>query len=362
MHVDKLIQLLRCPATGTRLQRRGDNLTSMLGREYRIVNGKPIMVRNPRNIHVRRPAAAITSRNSAEFAVPDGMKKEALVLHLGCGDVPCADPRVVSMDVLPTESADLIAEAESLPFATGTFDLVVSGAVFEHVNDPMTAAVEMRRVVREGGSIYVDTAFLQGYHGFPSHFFNMTPQAVETHLVDDFILDGSIVPDSGTVAHTIASTFGRYLDLIPEEMAAEMRGMTVGEALTLLGSDYSRRNRWVAPLSEYSHRALAASFVVRATKPAGYESRHRPLDDHDEDDRERTARREYYAARMAVIQRHHEADRMAGDGVGVALQDILDAGRVMPPMDIKAFKAATLILTGWEAALEAHRDGRPVAA
>ena len=47
---------------------------------------------------------------------------------------------------------------------------------------------------------YIDTAFLQSYHGFPNHYFNMTPLAVESLLVDDFLLVEAYVPKSATPA------------------------------------------------------------------------------------------------------------------------------------------------------------------
>jgi SAM-dependent methyltransferase len=46
--------------------------------------------------------------------------------------------------------------AESLPFADGTFDLVHSNHVFEHLADPLAAAKEAWRVLRPGGVIFVE--------------------------------------------------------------------------------------------------------------------------------------------------------------------------------------------------------------
>lgn len=43
--------------------------------------------------------------------------------------------------------------AESLPFQTGTFDLVVSASVLQWVNNLSSALYEMRRVLRPGGSV-----------------------------------------------------------------------------------------------------------------------------------------------------------------------------------------------------------------
>ena len=86
------------------------------------------------------------------------------------------------MDFLPCPNVDIVCEAESLPFRSASIDLVESGAVFEHLHDPWAATAEVKRVLKPGGIFLIDTAFMQGYHGFPGHYNNMTPQAVETHL------------------------------------------------------------------------------------------------------------------------------------------------------------------------------------
>ena len=45
------------------------------------------------------------------------------------------------------------------------------------------------RVVRPGGRIYVAVAFLQPYHGYPHHYYNMTLQGLEQLFAEDFVID-----------------------------------------------------------------------------------------------------------------------------------------------------------------------------
>jgi SAM-dependent methyltransferase len=49
------------------------------------------------------------------------------------------------------------ANLESLPFADGEFDLVLSTQVIEHVLDPPLAARELARVLRPGGRLVIST-------------------------------------------------------------------------------------------------------------------------------------------------------------------------------------------------------------
>src|SRR5262249_12431230 len=157
----------------------GDRLVSEGGHAYPILDGKPVLVRRPRPMHLTPPPRAIISQNVPEYRVPALIDRpDQFVLRLGSGNGRSPDPRATPRDVLPCDSVDVVAEAESLPFANDTFDYVESGAVFEHVHDPLSAAREVRRVLKPGGRLRIDTAFLQAYHGFPSHYFNMTPQAV----------------------------------------------------------------------------------------------------------------------------------------------------------------------------------------
>jgi len=47
------------------------------------------------------------------------------------------------------------ADAQRLPFATGSFDVVISCETIEHLPDPQAALAEMARVCRRGGLLYL---------------------------------------------------------------------------------------------------------------------------------------------------------------------------------------------------------------
>jgi ubiquinone/menaquinone biosynthesis C-methylase UbiE len=51
----------------------------------------------------------------------------------------------------------LRADAASLPFAPGCFDLVTSNMVFEHIKNPRSILSEIRRVLKPGGLLIVHT-------------------------------------------------------------------------------------------------------------------------------------------------------------------------------------------------------------
>ena len=178
-----MLPLLRCPRSGSSLMFEAGRIVSTAGESYPLVDGKPILVRTILAMHLAAPPGNNISRNIDEYLPGNNYAGlDAVILHLGSGDVPSADPRVISMDVLPCPNVDIVCEAESLPFRSASIDLVESGAVFEHLHDPWATTAEVKRVLKPGGIFRIDTAFMQGYHGFPGHYNNMTPQAVETHL------------------------------------------------------------------------------------------------------------------------------------------------------------------------------------
>lgn len=324
--LDAILPLLRCPRTGAKLERSGDKLFAG-GNAYPIVNGKPVLVRTIELHHVTPPAENITSRNHARFDLsPEAKAIIGRKLHLGCGDVPSDDPDVISADVLPTGAADVVCEAEALPFADGSLSYVYSSAVFEHVYDPVQSAREVRRVLREGGELYVDTAFLQGYHGFPSHYFNMTSQAVETFIADDFELLDSRVPRSGNPFMHLQNVLARLGTTLPGD---SFRFSALADEIKRRGHDLDDM------LHEHMRRSLATCFVVHARKPVGYDPSALTSD------KDVRMKRAYYSGRVAIIERHYEigfyADRALEKNAGVAtvaadnLNQILAACKVSDP-------------------------------
>lgn len=104
---------------------------------------------------------------------------DSLILEIGGGDRRRALTNHLNFEYLKFELADVYGDIHSLPFRDGVFDIVHSQAVFEHVADPFAAAQELLRVVKPGGLVLTEVAFLQPLHSVPYHFFNMTLWGVE---------------------------------------------------------------------------------------------------------------------------------------------------------------------------------------
>ena len=98
------------------------------------------------------------------------------MLDLGCGprdQAPVFDYlkcKYVGIDYGGT-TPDILADAHSIPFQPGTFDVVFSYAVLEHLYNPFLAIMEIDRVLKPGG-VYCGTVS----QGDPFHasFFHHT--------------------------------------------------------------------------------------------------------------------------------------------------------------------------------------------
>jgi SAM-dependent methyltransferase len=61
------------------------------------------------------------------------------------------------------DGAAVVRSGEPLPYASDRFDLIVCRSVFEHLDHPASAADELLRVLKPGGSIFVITPNRWGY-------------------------------------------------------------------------------------------------------------------------------------------------------------------------------------------------------
>jgi SAM-dependent methyltransferase len=91
---------------------------------------------------------------------------------------------IANVDIFDYPSTDIIAFGDRIPVADGAFDFAICLAVLEHVPNPFLVAREIQRIVRPGGQILVNVPFLQHLHGYPHHYFNMTPDGIEQLFPD----------------------------------------------------------------------------------------------------------------------------------------------------------------------------------
>lgn len=95
--------------------------------------------------------------------------KGSLMLNIGSG-VHKPHPDIVNVDIFYYKGVDLVANAEELPFPTGSVDAIVCESLLEHVPRPQKIVDEMYRVLRPGGGMYIVIPFVYPFHASPNDF------------------------------------------------------------------------------------------------------------------------------------------------------------------------------------------------
>lgn len=115
----------------------------------------------------------------------DLVDEDGLILDFGGGPRQMTDPRYINFEYSRYDEVDIFGDGHKMPFKDNSFDLILSQAVTEHVYNPFKNAEELFRVMKPGGKIYVESAFMQPLHGVPYHYFNTTLWGIE-ELFKDF--------------------------------------------------------------------------------------------------------------------------------------------------------------------------------
>jgi len=177
-------------------------------------------------------SAAISSHDYAPAVVElIERHRDGLVLDAGAGLRRDDRPNVVTVEIFPFPSTDVLAVNEALPFRDNTFDATISCAVLEHVKDPFAAARELVRVTKPGGTIYADVPFLQPYHGYPSHYYNMTSQGLANLFAESCRIERTAVPVYGRPIWSLTWFLNSYLEGLPPESRERFRNLRVADLL-----------------------------------------------------------------------------------------------------------------------------------
>ena len=187
-----------------------------------------------------------------------------LILDCGAGRRNVYFDNVVNFEIAAYDTTDVRGVGEELPFRDNVFEAVISIAVLEHVKDPFRCAREIARVLKPGGDLICCVPFLQPYHGYPNHYYNMTHQGLRNLFEGMVHIDRIEVFDSVLPIWSltwIAHSWAGGLDGAARE---EFLALTIRELLepapTLLG------RRFVRELTRAKNLELASATVLLAHK------------------------------------------------------------------------------------------------
>lgn len=87
----------------------------------------------------------------------------------------------IGFDYYAGNNVDVVGDAHKLSsyFSTGEqFDIIYTSACFEHFAMPWIVAMEIARLLKIGGLVFVETHFSYSSHERPWHFFQFSDQAL----------------------------------------------------------------------------------------------------------------------------------------------------------------------------------------
>lgn len=169
--------------------------------------------------------------------------RDGLVLDLGAGNPKFSFPNVCQVEIRQYPETDIVVGEGRIPLCDTSVDAVISEAVLEHVKDPFLHIAEIHRVLKPGGEVLLDSAFMQPLHGYPSHYFNTTASALR-HLMHRFsIQDLKVGPHQHPwiTLQWILNSF--WFGFNNDGDRDVFRAMTVGQVMDLLTSHQEKRSK-----------------------------------------------------------------------------------------------------------------------
>lgn len=90
-------------------------------------------------------------------------------------------------DYYSGENVDIVGDAHKLSqYFDKKFDLIFSSAVFEHLAMPWKVSLEIIKLLKPGGYIFIETTYCYGSHARPWHFFQFSEEALNVLFPSKF--------------------------------------------------------------------------------------------------------------------------------------------------------------------------------
>ncbi len=227
-------------------------------RDFYKRRGTPVFTRAGEVVLSHLLVANPTNPNAEEHTTLIKDLANGLVLDLGAGNPRESEhfPNVVFHEFVQYAHTDVVSVCDRLPYREGIFDAVISKAAFEHLARPWEMADEIYRVLKPGGFVTVDTAFMQPLHGDPYHFFNMTIEGAREIFQRFKIVRCGIKP-----YQTPAYALRMQMDIMLEHLRSEDWRKRITAWRDSLGDDFDNA------LDAKGRERLAAGVFFEGTKP-----------------------------------------------------------------------------------------------
>jgi len=132
------------------------------GLRERILQALPTVSKNINaSRNYRRFASLLGSSNPPPKVLVIGGATEGAGMH----SLPLRAFTLIETDIYLGPQTSIACDGHDIPFRDNTFDGCIIQAVLQHVVDPFRCIAEVHRVLKPGGLVYAETAFMQQVHG-----------------------------------------------------------------------------------------------------------------------------------------------------------------------------------------------------
>ncbi len=162
-----------------------------------------------------------------------------VVVEIGACDVngslrPFAHPgsTYVGVDIAPGPGVDVVTQdGESLPIASSSADIVIATSVFEHDSFFWQTFLEMARVLKAGGVVYINAPSNGLFHRYPTDNWRFYPDAGkmlekwgarnghDLQLIESFIAERGADQWNDFVAILQRAPIGRFHEFLSDTFA-----------------------------------------------------------------------------------------------------------------------------------------------
>jgi hypothetical protein len=139
-------------------------------------------------LHSDVPMSKVATHSSnLEYLAKEFNRPGTRILEVGSREVTgkskaraaFSEAEYVGFDYYPGPNVDVVGDAHKISsLVSGQFDLIYSSAVFEHLAMPWIVAMEIAKLLKVGGTLFVETHFSCASHERPWHFFQFSDMAL----------------------------------------------------------------------------------------------------------------------------------------------------------------------------------------
>lgn len=168
-------------------------------------------------------------------------------------------------DVEQSDTADVVCDAQNMPFDKASFDLLLAFEVLEHIPDADAFFSEAQRVLTVDGELLLSVPFIYGRHDFQD-FHRWTPQG----LRQTFTRHGLEVQNINERGGTALAINRLFVNFIHDRMGATKKGWRA-KGLGKTGY-FGVMTAVLVPVTVLSWFALAFDVVFdrNSANPIGY--------------------------------------------------------------------------------------------